>query len=174
MMAVLALVRELELPDWFVGAGAVRDLVWDVRFGAGFEPARVEDIDVVYFDPDDLAHEAELAVEARLQASRPELEWDAKNQARVHLWYPERFGEEVEPLPSTEAGIATWPETATCVGVRLEPDDHLTITAPHGLEDLLDGLWRLNPVRVTEEEAERRFARKDPIRRWRVQRRASR
>ena len=161
-MEVLATARGERLPDWFVGAGAIRDLVWDVRFGDGFDPARVEDIDLVYFDPSDLSRDREHDVESRLGDR-----WDVTNQAAVHTWYHVKFGGgPVEPLTSTEAGIATWPEYATSVGVRLEDDGTLTIAAPHGLDDLLDGVWRSNPVRVSPEEANRRLARKDPGNRW--------
>ena len=166
IVGVLELVRALRLPDWYVGAGAVRDLVWDVRHGSGFDPSTIVDVDVVYFEPDDLGHEREVELEARLASARPELQWDVKNQARVHLWYPDRFGEVVDPLGSTEAGIATWPETATAVGARLEDDGSLTIAAPLGVDDLLDGIWRVNPVRVRPEEVAARLARKDPRRRW--------
>ena len=71
-----------------------------------------------------------------------------------------------EALPLRRCRIATWPEYATCVGVRLEDGGALTIAAPHGLDDLLDGVWSSNPVRVTPEEAARRLARKDPGKRW--------
>jgi uncharacterized protein len=160
-VAQLERARALELPDWYIGAGAVRDLVWDVRFGDGFDPTRIEDVDLVYFDPDDLSHEREVALE-RLLGER----WDVKNQAAVHLWFESKFGTPATPLTSTVDGIATWPEFCTCVGARLELDGTLTIAAPHGLDDLLDGRWRLNPVRVTAEEAARRRAKKDPAARW--------
>ena len=161
-MGVLDQARRLGLPDWFVGAGAIRDLVWDVRFGAGFDAAAIEDIDLVYFDPHDVSKDREHEIEARLGPR-----WDVTNQAGVHTWFHLRFGgDPVEPLTSTEAGIATWPETATCVGVRLEADGTLTVAAPLGLDDLLDGVWRLNPVRVTSAVAAQRLAKKSPGTRW--------
>jgi hypothetical protein len=143
----------------------VRDLVWDLRFGSGFDPAGIADIDLVYFDPTDLSKAREHEVEARLGAGPPR--WDVTNQAAVHTWFAEKFGGgPVEPLTSTVDGIATWPETATCVGVRLEHDGTLTIAAPLGLDDLLDGIWRANDVRVTAAEAARRFERKHVATRW--------
>ena len=54
-MAVLAVVRDAGLPDAWVGAGALRDLVWGELSGVGFRPDEVRDIDVVYFDPADLS-----------------------------------------------------------------------------------------------------------------------
>jgi hypothetical protein len=171
-MDVLATARELELPDWFIGAGAIRDLVWDVRFGHGFDPATIADIDLVYFDPDDLSKAREHELEARLSdafrsAGRSGAEWDVTNQAAVHTWFHVRFGgEPVAPLRSTEDGIATWPEHATCVGARLEADGAITVTAPHGLDALLDGVWSTNAIRVTPAVAARRLAKKHVGERW--------
>ncbi|WP_338325861.1 nucleotidyltransferase family protein [Paenibacillus luteus] len=61
---------------------------------------------------------------------RPDVPWEATNQAAVHLWYQNVFGYPVAPLESTEAAIYTWPETATSVGVKLLPNDDLQICAP--------------------------------------------
>lgn len=165
LVDVLRVVERLGLPDAWVGAGAVRDVVWDVRFGAGFDPAGIRDVDVVYFDPDDLRPEREHEIEAELLANAPGIKWDAKNQAAVHLWYPAKFGEEVEALGSTEDGVATWPETATAVAVRLH-HGRVEVMAPKGLSDLFAGIWRCNPGRITKEEYLARIERKSPRQRW--------
>jgi len=157
----LDVARREGLPDWFIGAGAVRDVVWDIRFGSGFDPSRIEDVDLVFFDPDDLSHDREVAIERRLGER-----WDVKNQAAVHTWFEAKFGVPADPLVSTADGISTWPERCTCVGVRLECDDSLVVAAPHGLDDLLDGVWRTNSVRVTPEVAAQRLRKKSPHERW--------
>jgi uncharacterized protein len=163
---VLAIVAALDLPDCWVGAGAVRDLVWDVRFGDGFDPAAIVDVDVVFFDPDDLTAECEQRIEDGLRAKEPAVKWDVKNQARVHLWFEDRFGCPAEPLGSAAEGVATWPERASAVAVRLGPDGEIDVLAPFGLDDLLDGVWRRNPARVTDAEWQARLDRKQPGRRW--------
>src|ERR1700730_3374080 len=38
--------------------------------------------------------------------------------ARVHLWYEDRFGYALKPYLSSADAIATFPTTATAVGVR--------------------------------------------------------
>jgi hypothetical protein len=161
LMTQLEVARREDLPDWFIGAGAIRDVVWDLRFGPGFDPARIEDVDLVFFDANDLSHEREVAIEQRLGDG-----WDVKNQAAVHTWFESKFGAPADPLMSTMDGISTWPEYCTCVGVRLEPDGTFTVAAPHGLDDLLDGIWRTNAVRVTPEEAAKRLRKKAPHERW--------
>ena len=163
---LLRIVAALSLPDCWIGAGAVRDLVWDMRFGSGFDPDRIADVDVVFFDPLDLSARLEHDIERRLRDQEPSVDWDVKNQARVHLWYEARFGQPAEPLTSTTDGVATWPETATAVAVRLREDGALDIAAPFGLDDLLDGVWRANFVRVTEAEYRARLERKQPHVRW--------
>ena len=45
------------------------------------------------------------------------------------------FGRAIEPYRSCEDAIATWPTTASSVGVRLEPGGHFTLCAPFGLDD---------------------------------------
>jgi len=155
----------VDVPDGWIGAGAVRDLVWDVKFGGGFDPRHIKDVDFVFFDARDHTRAHDAAVEAELHRLEPSVRWDAKNQAAVHEWYPQRFGLHVAPLRSTLEGVATWPEYATCVAVRWN-GDALDVAAPYGLDDLLDGVYRINPVRVTVAEYERRLAAKDPARRW--------
>jgi hypothetical protein len=165
-LAAMDRVATVDPPQWWVGAGVIRDLVWDTRFGGGFDPARLKDVDVAYFDGTDLTADREVELGAALRGLDPSIVWDVKNQAAVHQWYPVRFGLDVEPFPSVSEAVATWPEYAACVAVRYGEDGSLLLLAPHGLDDLLDGVWRRNPTRVTPEEYEHRLRRKDPAARW--------
>jgi uncharacterized protein len=164
-LRVLQAARACGAPDCWVGGGVLRDLVWDQLHG-GFAPERVKDVDVAFFDPDDLRPERHQTVEAELARLLPGVRWDAKNQAAVHRWYQRRFGLEVAPLASAVDGIATWPETATAVAVRLTQDARLVIVAPCGLSDLLDGVCRRNPRRVSVGEYRRRIRAKRIAERW--------
>jgi hypothetical protein len=160
LMRALYAARAVDPPDWLIGAGVIRDLVWDHLHGV--DPRPPKDVDLVFFDPagrDD-------AVLAALGELEPDIAWDVKNQATVHLWYPERFGVEVEPLTSSADGVATWPETATAVAVRLRDDDGIDVVAPCGLDDLFGLVCRRNPRRVTVEEYQRRVERKGIAERW--------
>ena len=80
----------------------------------------ISDIDLVYFDGDDLSQGAEASHAARIGALFADLGlWvDVKNEARVHLWYAEKFGNTLAPYVSTEDAITTFPTTATAVGVQ--------------------------------------------------------
>ena len=165
MLRVLNAARACAPPDWWVGGGVLRDLVWDGLHGS-FDPGRVKDVDLAFHDPLDLRHAREVELERELAARLPGVTWDAKNQAAVHLWYRRRFGVDVPPLVSAADGAATWPETATAVAVRLRSDDALEVLAPCGLTDLLDGVCRRNPRRATVEEYRRRLLDKDIAQRW--------
>ena len=166
LMHVLTTVRNAGVSDAWVGAGVVRDLVWGECFGSGFEPGRVRDVDVAFFDPTDLSRDSDQRATALLHGLDPLVPWEATNQAAVHTWYPADFGgPAVAPLTSIEEAVGTWPETATAVAVRLA-GERLEVCAPFGLEDLLKGVWRRNPARVSLEQSEARLARHRPSHRW--------
>jgi hypothetical protein len=166
-MRVLGTVRTCDLPEAWVGGGVIRDLVWGELHGTGFDPAAVRDIDVAYFDPRDLGRDGDERATARLRRSWPRVPWEARNQAAVHTWYHAKFGgEPVRPLRSIVDAISTWPETATSVAVRLNRAGEIEICAPHGLNDLLAGVWRRNPARISLHRSRDRLARQRPAERW--------
>ncbi|MFB0827578.1 nucleotidyltransferase family protein [Chromobacterium violaceum] len=166
LMRALRAARALGLSDWCIGAGAVRGLVWDVLHGFASEPSALSDLDLVYFDAENLSPDREAALQRRLASVHPDLPWEVTNQAAVHLWFADRFGYPVEPLPSLEAALATWPEYATAVGVALNADDSLRIIAPFGLDDLFAMTVRRNPARASLEIYRQRVAQKRYQARW--------
>ena len=129
-------------------------------------PAPVKDVDLAFFDPVALGGERERSVQRALSAQAPDIAWDVTNQAAVHLWYPEVFGVDVDPLTSTSDAVGTWPETATAIGVRLLSDDSMQVVAPCGLQDLFGLICRRNPRRITREQYRRRVENKRIARRW--------
>ncbi|HRD28576.1 MAG TPA: nucleotidyltransferase family protein [Caulobacter sp.] len=148
MMTVLEHARDLDLPDWLIVSGAVYQRVWNHLTGR--EPDYgVRDYDVVYFDPD-TSWDAEDVFIRRAAALFPAPLNDlveVRNQARVHLWFEDHFGEPYEPLSSSAEALSRFVAPAFGVGVRLESDDSLTIRAPFGLEDLFAMTLRPNPNR---------------------------
>ncbi|AHV96236.1 nucleotidyltransferase family protein [Paenibacillus sabinae] len=136
---------------YYIGAGCLVQTVWNELTGR--PPLYgISDIDIVYFDSTDLSYEAENKVVERGKRLFAKLPFpvDIKNQARVHLWYPERFGVGLTPYVSLEAAIDSWPTTATSLGVRKEADGIWRIYAPFGLEDLFRLIVRPNKTLVTE------------------------
>ena len=165
LMAVLRAVRDVDPPDWLVGGGVLRDLVWD-RLHDRAEPSRPRDVDLAFFVPRRLDAGRDAEVERALVARLPGVPWDAKNQAAVHRWYGRVFGAEVPPLASAADGVGTWPETATAVAVRLLDGDRLRVVAPCGLEDLFALVCRRNPRRVSVDHYRRRLRDKRVAERW--------
>ena len=156
---VLRVGVEMDLPNWYFGAGGVAQTVWNLRHG--FDPGQgIKDYDLVYFDPDDLSAEAEKQredeVARRLVDAR--IVVDVKNEARVHLWYAEQFGRRLQPYGSTEDAIATWPTTASSIGVRHDREGFV-VHAPFGLSDLLGMVARPNKTIVTRDVYEEKVSR---------------
>lgn len=145
MMRVLETVASVDIPDAWIGAGFVRNKVWDTLHGM-FRPHGT-DIDVAYFDPNDLREEREKEIDAELERLMPGPEWSAKNQARMHAKHGDL------PYVSTLDGIAHWTETATCVAVRLR-HGILEFRAMHGIEDLLRCVARPTPAYRTSARAQ--------------------
>ncbi len=126
MMDCLSAVRALDLPDCYVAAGFLRNAIWDALHHR-HSRTPLHDIDVVYFDSTDTAPSREREAEAELRAARQHINWEVKNQARMHL----RHGH--VPYRDSEHAIAHWLETPTCVGIRLGVRDELAVVAPYGL-----------------------------------------
>ncbi|WP_231378497.1 nucleotidyltransferase family protein [Bordetella sp. FB-8] len=164
-MAILRALRAAALPQGCVGAGAVRSLVWDALHGRSQWTMR-GDVDVAYFDGTDLSVASQSAYLARLRRIEPDAPWEVVNQAGVHLWYERHFGFAVAPLSSVEEAIATWPEYASCVAVRLEANGWLDIVAPWGLDDLFSMTVRHNPTRARLDQYHRRIHAKRYAEQW--------
>ena len=163
-MPALRTVRWLKLQSWCIGAGAVRNLVWDHLHGYD-EPSELADVDVAYFDAGaEPGQDQEL--QEVLKALQPNIPWEVTNQAFVHRWFESYFGHPVEPLRSLEDAVATWPEFATSVGITLGAQDHIEVIAPHGLDDLFAMRIQRNPRRVSLETYRARVQSKRYTARW--------
>jgi hypothetical protein len=147
LMEVLARTTAMDLPGWYLVAGCLYQTVWNVVTGQPPE-AGILDYDLAYFDDSDLSWDAEDAIikaGSHVFAGLP-APVQIRNQARVHLWYEQKFGIPCRPHHSTEAAIDTFEATTACLGVRLQPDGRWRIYAPHGLADVFNLVARPNPV----------------------------
>jgi hypothetical protein len=164
-MSALSAVREMRLESWCIGAGAIRNLVWDSLHG--YEtPSHLPDIDVAYFDASDLSSTRDAEIQRQLAERCPGTPWEVTNQASVHLWFENEFGHSVPPLNSLAEAIASWPEYATAVGLTLLNDGTIDICAPYGLDDLFSMVVRRNPTRVSIDTYRKRVAQKRYLDRW--------
>lgn len=165
LMRVLATARDLDLPDWLVFSGAVYQPVLNHLTGRPLEHG-LKDYDLAYYDASDISYEAEDGVIRKVAAA-----FDAplralvevRNQARVHLWFDDHFGEPYSPLSCSAEALNRFTAPAFAVGARLGTDGQIEIVAPFGLEDLFAMRLRPNPQRPspafarTAETAKRRW-----------------
>jgi hypothetical protein len=146
LMALLDAARSLALPQWRLVAGCLYQTVWNVLTGRP-RGHGIRDYDLIYFDSDTSwdAEDAALRRAAPVLAACPG-PVEIRNQARVHLWFGARFGSPYPPLAGADAALARYAAIVHAVGVRLEPDDTLSIVAPFGLADLFGLVLRPNRV----------------------------
>jgi uncharacterized protein len=159
---VLEQTAAMGLPGWYLTAGCLFQTVWNVVTDRP-PAAGIKDYDVFYFDGGDLSWAAEDAV---IRAGREifadlPAEVEIRNEARVHLWYEDKFGAPCPPYDSTEAAIDSFAATTCCLGVRLEDGGHWRVYAPHGLSDVFGLVVRPNPVLAP------RFVYESKVARWR-------
>jgi hypothetical protein len=137
------------MPDWRVFSGAVYQTVWNHLTGRDLDYG-IKDYDLGYFDGSDLSYEAE-DVWIRLAAKTFKAPFcdrvEVRNQARVHIWFPDHFNEPYDPLTSTDEALTRFVAPTYAVGVRLEADDQISVAAPLGLDDLFSMTIRPNPLR---------------------------
>ena len=157
-------VKNLNLSQWCIGAGVIRNIVFDHI--QGISDTKIRDVDVAYFDQSDLSERRDKEYESILTQSMPEIPWEVTNQAGVHLWFHKVFGYKVDPIISIEDAVSTWPETCTCVAVTLSPSDTLKVIAPYGLEDLFNMVIRRNPKRVDVKTYNERIQKKQYRKIW--------
>ncbi|KAJ0333114.1 hypothetical protein COL922a_011024 [Colletotrichum nupharicola] len=161
LTTVLTRAANLNLPNWYLAAGAVSQTIWNHM--SGLPPATgIHDYDLVYFDDADLSWAAEDAAIQRGRTLFADIaaEVEIHNQARVHLWYEAKFGAPCPRHESVEVGIDSWIATSAMIGVRVEADGEWRVYAPRGLSDFFNMVVRPNPqigVRERYEEKARRW-----------------
>jgi hypothetical protein len=142
--AILERLPALGLADAWLVSGAVFQTAWNVLTGRPPDYG-IRDYDVFYFDSD-TSFEAEDAVIRRVMAALSDVctRVEPRNQARVHLWYPQRFHASYPPLSSATEGIDRFLSQVSQVGMQ-GTGDGWAVYAPHGLDDIAAMIVRPNP-----------------------------
>jgi len=141
----LECVFQLALPDGYLAAGFVRNLVWD-HLHQKSEPTPLNDLDVIYFDEAE-DEQAYLLHEAHLNRLMPSVNWQVRNQAKMH----QRNGD--RPYLTSLDAMGFWPEKETAVAIRQvkeNPNGELQAyecVAAFGLASLFDLHVTPNPKR---------------------------
>ncbi|MDO9518722.1 MAG: nucleotidyltransferase family protein [Pseudohongiella sp.] len=138
-MQALAAAASLNLPDWCLAAGLVRNLVWDKTHGYRTLTG-LNDIDFIYFDPADDSEVRDYDLE-KILASVVDLPWSVKNQARMHKRNHDN------PYRSTLDAMSYWPEVETAVGAALNSFGDVILISPFGFESLFNRTVTINAKR---------------------------
>nr|WP_315257803.1 nucleotidyltransferase family protein [uncultured Flavobacterium sp.] len=158
-LKILKAVQDLNLDDCWIGAGFVRNNVWDKLHNI----INVDidyDIDVVFYFPENISVSYEEELEKKLLAKIPNLQWSVKNQARMHL----KNGH--KNYMNVLDAISYWPETATSIAIRLDELGNLDLIAPYGLTDLFNLIIKPTPKFDTI-IVEKRLREKKWLTKWR-------
>jgi uncharacterized protein len=149
VIQVLKIARAAGLPDWRLVAGSIYGTVWNNLTGRDADHG-IKDYDICYFDPD-TSWEAEDAIIKAVAAITPTDLLplvEVRNQARVHLWFGDKFGGDYPPLANTDEALTRYLCYSDAVAVRLEADNSLSVAAPFGLGDIFSMIMRSNPRRA--------------------------
>jgi uncharacterized protein len=136
-------LSRLALPDAWIVAGCLVQSVWNVQTARAVDYG-IADYDIFYFDPD-TSWQAKDAVIRKLQGpfSRTGARVEVRNQARVHLWYPQKHGLPYPALHCSTDGIDRFLTKNTQVGIRRTPSGH-DVYAPNGFDDIAEMIVRPN------------------------------
>ena len=138
------LVR-LALTDAWIVSGCLVQTAWNTQTGRAVDYG-INDYDVFYFDSD-TSWQAEDAVIRDLQGRLAHLRVriEVRNQARVHLWYPEKHGLPYPALRRSTEGIDRFLTKNTQIGIRRSAHGH-EVYAPNGFDDIAGMIVRPNRV----------------------------
>ncbi|MBO6634283.1 nucleotidyltransferase family protein [Parvibaculum sp.] len=146
---ILQRLPSLGLADAWLVSGSLFQTVWNGLTGRA-PGYGIKDYDIFYFDADTSWEAEDIAIRrcAELFADVG-ADVELKNQARVHLWYEEKFGTAYPPLHSSCEGIDRFLAPACMVGIA--PD--MTVYAPCGFADI--ETMTIRPNRALNFSAER-------------------
>ncbi|MFA6554115.1 MAG: nucleotidyltransferase family protein [Candidatus Paceibacterota bacterium] len=138
MMDILHVAQKLNLPDWMIGAGFVRNKVWDYLHGYKNEKVPTRDIDLIYFDKNNIDEnkDSQLSLEAKEKTG---VDWEIVNQAYTHKWHNRGS------YKDTQDALADWVEIPTCIAVSMDNNGELRLHASFGIDDLVNLVVRMNP-----------------------------
>lgn len=139
-VSTLNLLSELGLPDGWIGAGFVRNAVWDRLHDRPMTP--LNDIDVLYCDRKRTDPKIDEQLELELALRSPKRPWSVRNVGR-------------DGFKSVEAAMLSWPETATAVAVRNQGKGSMAMIAPYGIDDLVGMIVRPTTEKMVEVAKER-------------------
>lgn len=145
---ILARLPSLGLDDVWLVSGALFQTVWN--HATGRDPQYgIKDYDIFYYDTD-TSWEAEDRIIKHADDLFAGLgaQVELRNQARVQLWYEEKFGLPYPALANAREGLDNFLAIACMIGVQPQDDNTNApprVYAPKGLDDMANLIVRPNP-----------------------------
>tara|TARA_R110001583_G_scaffold22377_7_gene84035 strand:+ start:37098 stop:37634 length:537 start_codon:yes stop_codon:yes gene_type:complete len=139
-LEALECIQYSSIPKCYLAAGFVRNLVWDHCHGK-ITPTPLNDFDVIYYAPDEVDDEAYLKYEAELTQQMPQVEWQVRNQAKMHIRNADK------PYKNIVDAMSYWPEKETAVAIRKTSPDNYECISAFGFKSLFDLQITYNPKR---------------------------
>lgn len=133
---ILKAVATLSLPDCWVAAGFVRNLVWDHLHN---KKTDLNDVDVIYYCQSDTQSQLADNATRQLQELLPKVNWEVKNQALMHK------KRQHNQYLSSEDAMTFWPEQETAIAVKMDANGCFSTIAPFGLTSLFEQRITFNP-----------------------------
>lgn len=130
-MNILQAVKSFDKKELWIAGGFLRNLVWDNLHNYKYR-TELGDIDVFYFDIEDIEKDKESEIEKKLTQLVHNVNWSVKNQARMHLH------DNNQPYANLSDAISKFPETASAISVRLDSKENFNFIAPFGFADLFE------------------------------------
>lgn len=160
---ILDRFAEFRIEDWWLTAGCLAQTIWNIKANRAPD-ADIADYDLFYFDPDTTWHsEDRVIVQGAELFSDIAAAVEIRNQARVPIWYPEKFGVPYGAVSAASDGIDRFAYQTSAIGVRKDADkdgiDAYRIYAPFGLSAVMEGRVIPNTVLPVKTVYEAKVAR---------------
>jgi hypothetical protein len=139
-LKALECVRLLDLPDCYLAAGFVRNLVWDFLHQMQ-SPTPLNDVDVIYFDANESNPEQYQEYESKLKEMLPSINWQVRNQAVMHIRNND------QPYNNSLDAMSYWPEKETAVAIGKLSDEGFECISSFGFDSLFNLQLTHNPKR---------------------------
>ena len=136
----LTCLRLVNLPEGYIAAGFVRNLVWDHLHNKTITTP-LNDVDVIYFDKNEANLKQHINYQAALDKMMPQINWQVRNQALMHT----RNGD--SPYLSCLDAMSYWPEKETAVAIRELSSGQLDCISAFGFDSLFNLQLSYNPKR---------------------------
>ena len=138
LMIILEEIEKLKLPNFYIAAGSIFQTIWNYYDNKPLTTG-IKDIDIIYYDPNDLSKEQEKELENkiidRFKKLNMNYEFDVHNEARMHLWKKEKENKDIDQYKNSEDAIDKWIATVHAIGITKE-NNTIKVYAPYGLSDI--------------------------------------